>query len=101
MTAYVAAGGSDLEDLVELFAVTLGGVLHELELAEEIARLEQDMQRALASRAVIDQAKGIIMAHRGISAEEAWEHLVHLSATDHVKVRDVAEMIVARAARHG
>jgi len=97
MTVYATGGPADLEDVIEVFGVTLGGLLHELELREEISRLEEDMRRALASRAVLDQAKGIVMAARGVSAEEAWEHLVHLSATEHVKVRDVAERIVAGA----
>jgi AmiR/NasT family two-component response regulator len=37
------------------------------------------------------------MAGRGISADEAWKHLVHLSSVRHAKVRDIAEEIVARA----
>jgi PAS domain S-box-containing protein len=96
LTAYVVPGAIDLEETVELLALTLGGVLHELELRDELQRLEDEMRRALSSRAVIDQAKGIVMANRGISAEAAWEHLVHLSSVNHVKVRDVAEGIVAR-----
>jgi PAS domain S-box-containing protein len=97
MTVYGTGLSPGLEDMVDLFAATLGGVLHELELREELERLELDMHRALSSRAVIDQAKGIIMAGRGVTADEAWEHLVHLSSTRHAKVRDVAEDIVARA----
>lgn len=97
VTAYVDQEWPGLEDLVELFALTLGGVLHELDLVDELERLETDMQRVMTSRAVIDQAKGIVMATRGVDAEEAWQHLVHLSSTRHVKVRDVAEEIVSQA----
>lgn len=100
LTAYVGSGHVEL-DVVDVFAVTLGGVLRELELRDELRRLEEEMRRALASRAVIDQAKGIIMADRGIDADAAWDHLVHLSSVQHVKVRDMAEEIVSRAARAG
>ncbi|WP_343908988.1 ANTAR domain-containing protein [Nocardioides aquiterrae] len=88
-------------ELVELFAVTVGGVLHELDLVRELDRLEADMRRALASRAVIDQAKGIIMAAHGIDAEAAWEHLLALSSAQHVKVRELAQRIVDRAVGTG
>jgi hypothetical protein len=101
LTAYVPTVTATLVDQLELFAVTLGGVLHELALQDDLRRLESDMQRALTSRAVIDQAKGIIMADRRIDAEQAWRHLVTLSSTHHVKVRDVAEEIVARASGQG
>jgi PAS domain S-box-containing protein len=92
------AGGPAHDEAVEVLAATLGGLAREFELMAELARTEQDMHRALASRSVIDQAKGIVMADRGVDAEAAWQHLVHLSSTQHVKVREVAEAIVARAA---
>ena len=85
-------------EAVEVLAVAIGGLVRAFELAAELARTEDDMKRALSTRAVIDQAKGIVMADRGIDADAAWEHLVHLSSTQHVKVREVAEAIVARAA---
>jgi PAS domain-containing protein len=84
-------------EMVEMFAVSVGGALHELELIGELDRLGGDMQRALASRAVIDQAKGIIMASRGVDAAAAWEHLLELSSAQHVKVRDLAQLIVDQA----
>ncbi|MFC7496120.1 MULTISPECIES: ANTAR domain-containing protein [unclassified Nocardioides] len=99
VTAYFSGDASGAEEIVELFAVTIGGVLHELELHGELARLETDMQHALSSRAVIEQAKGIVMASRGCTADDAWQHLVDLSSTRHVKLRTVAEGIVAQASR--
>jgi hypothetical protein len=84
---------------VELLAVTLGGVLRELELADELTRLEDNKNRALTSRAVIDQAKGIVMAARGIDADAAWDHLVKVSNVQQIKIRDLAASIVERAAQ--
>jgi AmiR/NasT family two-component response regulator len=55
------------------------------------------MQRALASRSTIEQAKGILMAEKGISPDEAFQELVTLSGAQESKVRVVAAEIVARA----
>ncbi len=98
LTAYGDVDLSACREVVELFAVALGSALHEVELARELDRMEDDMQRALASRAVIDQAKGILMAAHGIDANEAWDHLLTLSSSQHLKVRDLAQRIVERAA---
>jgi AmiR/NasT family two-component response regulator len=56
------------------------------------------MEAALASRAVIEQAKGIIMGDRRCTADEAFTILTKLSQDTNRKVRDIAAAIVARAA---
>lgn len=81
------------EDSV-LLASTLGAVLFELGLKQELERLATELGRALESRAVIDQAKGIVMADRQVDAQGAFEHLVRLSSTQHAKLRDIAQQIV-------
>jgi GAF domain-containing protein len=78
----------------ELLAAAVAAVLYELTVREELELTASDMERALSSRATIDQAKGMIMADRGCTAEEAFEHLVELSSTQHVKLRDLARQIV-------
>jgi GAF domain-containing protein len=60
--------------------------------------LAEQMQRAMASRAVIEQAKGILMAERHCSADAAFEVLVRLSQETHRKLRELAEALVAQAA---
>jgi AmiR/NasT family two-component response regulator len=57
------------------------------------------LQRALNSRAVIDQAIGIIRSRSGASADEAFERLAHISQSDNVKLHTVAEQLVEEAAR--
>jgi GAF domain-containing protein len=52
------------------------------------------MQQAMASRAVIEQAKGIIMAGRGCSDEEAFDLLRQASSRSNRKLRDIARSIV-------
>ena len=78
-------------------AATLGAVFHELDLNAELDQLGEDMQRALSSRAVIEQAKGVIMAQEGCGPDEAFEHLSEVSSQQERKVRDVARDIVERA----
>jgi AmiR/NasT family two-component response regulator len=64
------------------------------------------LQRALNSRAVIDQAIGIIRSRSGSNAQEAFERLTRISQTENIKLFAVAERVVEEAvrrarARHG
>jgi PAS domain-containing protein len=61
---------------------------------EEMLRTQQQLEAALTSRAVIDQAKGMIMVTLKCTADEAFGHLVRMSSTRHEKVRDVAQGMV-------
>ncbi len=54
---------------------------------EQISQLET----ALVSRAVIDQAKGMLMAVHSCTADEAFAMLVQQSQNKNVKLRDVAK----------
>jgi len=57
-------------------------------------RLAEQLGDAMLSRAVIDQAKGILISQRGVSASEAFDVLVHLSQTSNRKLREVALELV-------
>jgi transcriptional regulator with GAF, ATPase, and Fis domain len=57
------------------------------------------MRQALDNRAVIDQAKGILMALRQISADAAFTLLLEQSQNENVKVRELAIRLVTRASR--
>lgn len=65
--------------------------------ALDAARLYADqLTAAIESRAVIDQAKGIIMAAAGCDADAAFDVLVRQSQHENRKVREIAAEIVAR-----
>jgi GAF domain-containing protein len=64
------------------------------------ANLARQLTTAMASRAVIEQAKGIIMGRRRCTAEEAFAILTKTSQDSNRKVRDVAAALVAKA-QHG
>ncbi len=51
----------------------------------------------MASRAVIDQARGMLMVLTPCSSEQAWVLLVELSQRSNVKLRLVAAALVAAA----
>jgi AmiR/NasT family two-component response regulator len=52
------------------------------------------LERALVSRAVIDQAKGVLMAVHSCTADEAFAMLVERSQRENVKLRDVAKNLL-------
>jgi GAF domain-containing protein len=70
-----------------------GGVAIALKMARR-AELTDDLQAALAGRAVIDQALGIIMGQRRCSADEAFAVLREVSQTGNIKLREVATRLI-------
>ena len=58
-------------------------------LRREVAQLHE----AMASRAAIEQAKGMLMLGYGLRADQAFAVLSRWSQTDQVKVRDLAERL--------
>ena len=59
----------------------------------------EQLAEALQSRAVIDQAKGILMGARRCTAGEAFDILVRLSQQSQRKLRDVAQALIEDHAR--
>ncbi|MGP4013910.1 ANTAR domain-containing protein [Streptomyces sp. 4N124] len=59
-------------------------------------RAENDqLRRALAGRAVIDQACGMVMVLAPCSSDRAWDLLVDVSQHCNIKLREVAAALVA------
>lgn len=54
----------------------------------------KNLEAALASRAVIDQAKGVLMERYKLTADQAFQALVRVSMETNTKVRDIAERFV-------
>ena len=69
------------------------------QLYETTAALARQLEEAMASRAEIEQAKGLIMGQRGCTAEEAFQFLVSASSRSNRKVRDVAAELIATTRR--
>ena len=79
------------KQFVDPAALILSGVLRQLSQTELISQLNA----ALGSRSVIDQAIGIIMARRACGADEAFAVLRRMSNDRNVKLRDIAVSITS------
>ena len=64
----------------------------------QAATLAEDMRRAMETRAVIEQAKGILVAQQHCTPEQAFEILTRLSQSTHRKLRDCAADLVTSTA---
>ena len=74
--------------------IRAGRSRRELLYQSAYARLEARLE----TMPVIEQAKGIVMAQTGCTAEQAFDMLRRASQRSNIKVRDLADDIVGRAA---
>ena len=85
--------------IAQTFAGFAAVALANAHLYETQATLATHMQKAMDSRAVIEQAKGIIMGSRHCSPAEAFAILTKLSQDSNRKLRDVATALVETASQ--
>jgi transcriptional regulator with GAF, ATPase, and Fis domain len=79
------------EALMRLFSVAATQAISNAARWQQSRDQVRNLEIALASRAEIDQAKGILMAVHRCTAEKAFEKLVELSQRRNVKVRQIAK----------
>jgi GAF domain-containing protein len=77
-------------DVAEVIAVAVANADAHAQLFEQA----RNMRLAMESRAVIEQAKGVLMAQRHVTAEQAFEILREASQRYNRKLRDIATGIV-------
>ncbi|WP_046470015.1 GAF and ANTAR domain-containing protein [Allosalinactinospora lopnorensis] len=100
LTFGVHAGRADAFDetvltpLVALLAEHAAMALHSAGRYTDVAREAAHMRRAMNARAVIDQAKGIIMHARGCDAAQAFEQLREVAQRNRMRVAEVARSLV-------
>jgi GAF domain-containing protein len=90
-----AAFDEDAVTLAQSFAGYAAVSLANAYAYHSASELARHMQAAMDSRAVIEQAKGIIMAERRCGPDEAFVVLSEVSQNTNRKVRDVAAALVA------
>ncbi|WP_324275635.1 ANTAR domain-containing protein [Blastococcus brunescens] len=61
---------------------------------QDARNMADNLQAALESRAVIDQAKGILMERHKLTADQAFQVLARISMQKNIKLRLVAEELV-------
>jgi GAF domain-containing protein len=81
---------------VQGFAVYAGVALTNAALYASTAELADQMRAAMKTRAVIEQAKGILMACKRYSADNAFRDLAHASQKANRKLNQVAADLVAQ-----
>lgn len=93
LLAYRASAADWTDDDIEacevLASVGGGYILHAQQLLAT-RRLTEQLQEALASRGIIERAKGMLMAEHQIDADAAFHRLAHASMRTNRKLRDVA-----------
>ncbi|MEU2003242.1 GAF and ANTAR domain-containing protein [Rhodococcus sp. NPDC019627] len=88
-------GFSDFDAVVLLvYTTAIEGLLRSANSVTQARNEISGLTKAMETRAVIEQAKGIVMALRGVSADQAFEILVVQSQQEHLKLAEVARRIV-------
>jgi GAF domain-containing protein len=86
-------------EFASLFAEQASIVLANAQAYWNARTLSDQLTESMQSRAVIEQAKGIIMGSMRCTAEQAFEHLQRQSQHTNTKLRDVAQSIVSGVSR--
>jgi hypothetical protein len=86
--------GAEQIRAASVFAAQLAAAMKTVESYEATARMASGLAEAMRTRAVIEQAKGMLMAERGITEDEAFDLLRALSQRSNTKLREVARRIV-------
>jgi ANTAR domain len=86
------------EQLCQAFTTQASIVVSNVQAYWASLELSRNLSRAMESRGVIEQAKGILMATRRVTADSAFDLLVARSQTENRKLREVAENVVREAA---
>jgi GAF domain-containing protein len=94
------SGFTALDDLlIALFTGQATVALANAKMYADAVQLTRQLEEALQSRAVIEQAKGVLMARQGIDPDVAFTSLKTLSQHRNVKLRTIAEETVASTRR--
>jgi GAF domain-containing protein len=70
-------------------------------MGEQQTELAQQLQSALNSRSVIEQAKGVLIGQHGLSAQAAYEQIRAQARAERRKIAVVSAELVRRAVRDG
>jgi GAF domain-containing protein len=89
--AFTGAG----HDVALLFAAQGGVAIRNAAAYRHCRELVVNLQSALESRAVIEQAKGILVAEHGCDPEVAFKELSRISQNTNRKVREISADLVA------
>jgi GAF domain-containing protein len=81
--------------LLQLYVIAASAAIANARRYARARELAEQLTQAMESRAVIDQATGIVMARSGVTAEQAFAVLVRQSQNTNVKLRTIATRLVS------
>jgi GAF domain-containing protein len=84
----------DARHVGRAFASYAAVAVHNMHLYESTRDQAEHLDTAMKTRAVIEQAKGILMSQRRCDAQEAFALLVVASQRSNRKLRDIAQALV-------
>jgi GAF domain-containing protein len=84
----------DSRTLADTFANYAAVAIANAYLYSTTAALADQMSAAMQSRAIIEQAKGVLMARQNITAQDAFDLLAKASQTSNRKLREIADGVV-------
>lgn len=87
------------EILVKVFVTAVESAMWNSRRAQEAQSELDGLREAMRTRATIEQAKGIVMAIRGVAAADAFEVLSLQSQNENVKLSALAQRIVESVVR--
>ena len=99
--AVESAFTEDDELVVEAFATQASIVVTNTLVYWSTLALSSHLTAAMESRAAIEQAKGMLMARHGVSADEAFDLLRRRSQAENRKLRQIAQEMVDSATAPG
>ncbi len=85
------------EETAQTFSLHAAVVLANAQAYWGAYELSQQLERAMGSRAEIEQAKGVIIEQSGVTSDEAFDLLKRASQRENRKLREITTEIVNRA----
>jgi GAF domain-containing protein len=95
--AFTQSSRTAAQKFVPYAAVAVSNMQH----YNDARTMAVNLQTALESRAMIDQAKGILMERHKLTADQAFQVLARISMQNNRKLRSVAEELVTTGVLHG
>ncbi|SMC67004.1 GAF domain-containing protein [Kibdelosporangium aridum] len=83
--------------LLDLYVTVVAFGLRTMRRYQQVREMAENLETAMRSRAVIEQAKGILMATHKISDDAAIQRLITYSQDTNTKLRQVAAEFVRKA----
>ncbi|MEX2504833.1 MAG: GAF and ANTAR domain-containing protein [Egicoccus sp.] len=88
-------------ELIRRIAAPAASTLANARAFQRVTKLAEQLQEALASRVVIEQAKGVLMAREGCDPDTAFRLLRKTSQDGNLRLRDVARTLVEQHGNNG